>query len=75
MSHQSLIVDLRISADDYLLHYQGQVKQVSCLSRDGRRVRFPTKILQPFVTRGGIHGTFTIEFDNDNKFVSIKRLA
>ncbi|EAR08380.1 DUF2835 domain-containing protein [Reinekea blandensis] len=75
MSNQTLIVDLQISADDYLLHYQGHVKQVSCVSRDGRRVQFPTKILQPFVTRSGIHGVFAIEFDRENRFVSIKRLA
>ncbi|MEX2321659.1 MAG: DUF2835 family protein [Saccharospirillum sp.] len=33
---QHLIVDLYISADDYLRHYKGQVSQVVCEARDGR---------------------------------------
>jgi hypothetical protein len=72
---QHLIVDLYISADEYLRHYKGQVSQVVCEARDGRRVRFPSSILQRFVTRSGIHGSFRIDFDDANKLVSVKRIA
>ncbi|WP_320823395.1 DUF2835 domain-containing protein [Reinekea sp.] len=70
-----LIVDLVISADEYLKHYKGAVTQVSAFSRDGRRVRFPTAILQPFVTREGIRGTFAIHFDATHKFVNIEKVG
>jgi hypothetical protein len=70
-----LIVDLHISSDEFLLHYQGNVKQVSCVSRDGRQVRFPTNILQPFVEHTGIHGTFVIYFDKFYKFEKIERIS
>lgn len=72
---QTLIVDLHISADEYLRHYQGSAKQVVCIARDGRRVRFPTNILQRFVSHGGIQGAFRIEIDDDSKLVSILRIA
>ncbi|MFG1496390.1 DUF2835 domain-containing protein [Saccharospirillum sp. HFRX-1] len=72
---QTLIVDLYISADDYLRHYQGSVKNVSCESRDGRRVRFPSGILQRFVTRNGIQGSFSLEVDDNFKLIGIRRIA
>lgn len=72
---QSLIVDLYISAEDYLRHYQGSVHQVVCEARDGRRVRFPTSILQRFVGHGGIQGSFRIEIDDNNKLLGIQRIA
>lgn len=74
MSH-TLIVDLYISAEDYLRHYQGSVRQVSCEARDGRRVRFPTAILQRFVTHNGIQGSFKLEVDDDFKLIGIRRIA
>lgn len=72
---QTLIVDLHISADDYLRHYQGSVSQVSCEARDGRRVRFPSAILQRFVTHNGIRGSFALEVDDQFKLVGIRRIA
>lgn len=72
---QSIIVDLYISADEYLRHYQGNVHNVVCQARDGRRVRFPSRILQRFVSHGGVQGSFRIEFDDNNKLVGVRRLA
>ncbi|PTY37315.1 hypothetical protein BGP77_05090 [Saccharospirillum sp. MSK14-1] len=72
---QTLIVDLYISADDYLRHYQGSVKSVSCESRDGRRVQFPSGILQRFVTRNGVRGSFSLEVDDNFKLIGIRRIA
>lgn len=69
-----LIVDLRITPDELLKHYQGVAKVVNATSRDGRRVQFPTNILQPFITRNGICGAFVIGFDENNKFAGIERL-
>ncbi|WP_320822395.1 DUF2835 domain-containing protein [Reinekea sp.] len=71
----TLIVDLVISADEYLKHYKGSVTQVSAFSRDGRRVRFPTAILKPFVSLEGIRGTFAIHFDAAHKFVNIVKVS
>ncbi len=73
-SPEKLIVDIHIPADEFLRHYQGSVKQVACVSRDGRKVRFPTNILQPFIAHDGIHGSFCIYFDRHHKFEKIERL-
>jgi hypothetical protein len=74
MSTSSLTVDIHIPADDYLQHYQGSVHSVSCISREGKRVQFPSRILQPYVGHDGIHGAFIIYFDRFHKFERIERL-
>lgn len=76
MSSQLLriCVDLRVSADEYLKFYRGEAHVVTCRSRDGRTIQFPVKILNPFLTRDGVSGSFEIQFDAQGKFVAIARL-
>ncbi len=71
---KEIIVSLRISRDDYLAFYQGQVHNVVAMASDGRNVRFPASILKGMVGHEGIHGTFCIRFGADNKFVDIRRI-
>ena len=75
MSNPSIIVDLAISADEYLRVYQGSAKLVSAIAIDGRRVQFPANILQKMVTREGIHGRFIIEFSAEGKFQRIEKIG
>ena len=69
-----VFVDLTISADEYLKLYQGKTTIVNATARDGRKVHFPANILVPFVTREGIHGSFCINYDANNRFQHIQRL-
>ncbi len=68
-----IFFSLSISAEEYLPYYRGQVKDVRVKSHDGRTVRFPANILRPFVGRDGIHGSFVLEYDQNNKFKGIRR--
>lgn len=70
---QTLLVDLDISPEDYLRHYKGSANKVICTARDGRKIQFPTGILQCFVTRDGIHGSFRLEIDDKHKLMSVSR--
>lgn len=54
--------------------YQGSARSVIAESRNGEKIRFPAKILVPFVERDGIKGSFIIHYDEDNKFKQIRRL-
>lgn len=71
--NESIIVDISISADEYLRYYAGSAQNIVARSRDGRTVRFPANILQRFVTRSGISGSFAIQFGADGKFQAIER--
>ena len=69
------IVSLNISADEYLKLYQGTARSVYTHTIEGRSIRFPANILQPFVTHNGIRGTFAIQFDRNHRFIGIKPLG
>lgn len=69
----NVVVDLSISADQYVRHYRAPGAVVLARSRDGRKVQFPASILQRFVTHAGISGCFDIQFDAQGRFVSIER--
>lgn len=70
----SVIIDLRIPAQEYLKVYEGAAESVLVRARDGRKIRFPAHILKRFITRSGIEGSFVIDFDQRMKFQSIRRL-
>lgn len=72
---QSIVVDLRISADEWLRLYRGEALNVVARARDGRTVRFPAGILRPFVSHDGVYGSFMIEFSQDGKFSRVERLG
>jgi hypothetical protein len=71
---QHIVVDISLSSDEYLAHYRQQVRDVIAISRDGRRVRFPSSLLQPYLLHNGIQGSFRISFTDSGKFNSIERL-
>lgn len=72
---QAIEVYLNINAKKYLLLYKGVARNVLATSVDGRSVRFPAKILQPFVTRSGVNGRFLIHFSDDGRFSHIQQLT
>ncbi|PUA30043.1 MAG: hypothetical protein B0W54_05810 [Cellvibrio sp. 79] len=72
---KSIIVNIAISAEEFQRLYEGNVKTVFAHSIDGRSIRFPAGILRPFVLHTGVRGTFEIEFDEENRFKTIKRLG
>ncbi len=71
----SIDVTLRIDAQEFVRHYAGAVRNVVARADDGRTLRFPTSILQPYVSRDGISGRFRIYFDARGRFERIERLA
>lgn len=72
---RSLVVNLKIAADDYQRMYSGSVTHVAAVSVDGYSIHFPANILRPFVTLEGIRGRFIIRFDGENRFQAIDRLV
>ena len=66
---------LTMPAELYLNYYQGKAQAVMVETLDGRTLQFPAQVLQRFVTHAGIHGLFEIEFDEQNKFVDIRRVS
>ncbi len=70
----SLTISLNIPATEYLRFYKGTGKTVVTTADDGRQVQFPAEKLRPFVTREGVHGHFELVFDDNQKFVSLRKM-
>lgn len=68
-------VSLNIPSHRFLAYYEGTVEDVVTMASDGRRVRFPARVLRPYLTHRGIFGTFVITFDSRHRFQSIERVA
>jgi hypothetical protein len=63
-----------LSRDEYLRYYQGAAAAIVAPAEDGTRVQFPANALRPFVTEGGVSGSFLLITDDNNKMVELKKL-
>ena len=66
---------LAISAGDYLAYYRGEVREVAVRAADGRSIRSPANILRPFLSHTGVNGEFALQYDEQNRFVGIRKLG
>ena len=66
---------LNIPADDYLDYYRGALKHVQVRCRTGQTVQFPASLLQKFVTPEGVHGSFVLQCDQNNKCIDLRRMT
>jgi len=64
---------LHISSLEYLPYYRGEVRNVLARCADGRTVQFPATLLTPFVSSGGIRGSFVLTCDDDGKGAQLQR--
>jgi hypothetical protein len=66
---------MRISPEEYLRYYRGEVTAVVAETSSGLTVQFPASRLRPFVTRGGIEGRFLLLCDDSNRCLDLRRLG
>lgn len=66
---------LNIPHDVLLSYYEGTARAVMVKSMDGRSIQFPANILRRFVTDEGVQGIFEMEFDENNRFVDMRRVG
>ncbi len=71
MNH--FVFNLNISAQVYLQYYRGTVNKVVATCSDGKTVQFPAGLLTPFVTSGGVRGSFVLTSGDDGKGAALKR--
>jgi len=66
---------LHLSADEYLQYYEGVAKAIQVRSHCGKIIQFSAEKMRKFVLQDGVHGEFIIQLDEQNKFLSIRRLT
>lgn len=72
---QRFVFDLSITADEWMAYYRGAARHVVATARDGRRVKFPARHLQRFVSREGVRGTFEMLLDDNHDMVGFERVG
>lgn len=70
----SLVLDIALSAEQFLAVYQGRANRILVRSRDGRRVSVPAHHFRAFLTHEGIHGSFELEFSAAGELLKLQRL-
>ena len=66
---------LALPAGDYLAHYRQFAHEILVRAEDGRDVKFPANRLRRFVSREGVYGVFEIRFDDEDRFISLRRVS
>lgn len=67
--------NLHLSAEEYLQYYEGAAKAIQVRSFCGKLIQFPADKMREFVLKEGIQGTFVMRLDENNKFLSVKKIS
>ncbi len=65
---------LHLNKDQYRQYYRGEITQVQVVDDQHRTIRFPAAMLREHVGHDGVHGEFILEYDQNNRFISLKRV-
>lgn len=65
---------LHLSAEEYLQYYEGIARSIQVRSRCGKTIQFPADKMREFVLKDGVHGSFIIQLNENNKLLSIRRI-
>jgi len=70
---KTFTVTLSISKADYERLYRGQARTVLARDSQGTTLQFPALSLRQFLSHDGIHGTFVIRVNDNNRLLDIRR--
>ncbi|MDH5358226.1 MAG: DUF2835 domain-containing protein [Gammaproteobacteria bacterium] len=65
---------LKLTQEQALRYYQGSARAVVVRAENGQRVQFPAEHIRQFIDQDGVQGYFSIQFDDNQKLIGIKRL-
>ncbi|MEM6985600.1 MAG: DUF2835 family protein [Pseudomonadota bacterium] len=68
------VVDLALDEERWLQFYRRPGQVIVARARNGQRIQFPAERMREFVTATGIHGSFKLTVDQDNRLQRIERL-
>ncbi len=65
---------LNISREQAMRYYQGTARFVVVTANNGQKIQFPAEHIRSFIGQEGIEGRFSIQFDDNNKLIGLRRL-
>jgi len=70
----SVIFSVAIGPEDWLDYYRHSAASVLVTAEDGRRVRFPARLLHRHASRDGVRGRFRLLYDGEGRQRGLERL-
>ena len=64
---------MAISAEEASCYYRGTARFVVVTAENGQKLQFPAQYIRPFLNQPGVKGLSSIQFDDDNKFIALKK--
>jgi len=64
-----------LSASEAERYYRGTARFVVVQAETGQKIQFPAQHIRPFIDQYGVKGYFSIEFDDNHKLLSLKKLS
>jgi uncharacterized protein DUF2835 len=65
---------LNLPPDEALRYYQGKARFIIVTAENGQRIQFPADHIRPFINQSGVQGYFSIQFDDNNKLLKLRRI-
>ena len=66
---------MAISADEASRYYRGTARFVVVTAENGQKLQFPAQHIRQFIDQLGVRGLFSIQFDDNNKLIGLKKLS
>lgn len=66
---------LAIPAHQMARYYQGTANDVQVRADTGEQLKFAARHLRSFLTPQGVHGRFELQTDENQRFLSLKKLS
>jgi hypothetical protein len=66
---------LEIPAHQMARYYQGSASDVQVRADNGQRLKFAARHLRSFLTPQGVYGRFELQTDENQRFLSLKKLS
>ncbi len=70
----SITFPLHIESNEVQKYYRGEALSVLATSFNGVKVQFPANLILPYVTHNGIQGHFVLEYGDDGKAISLRKI-
>lgn len=65
---------LTLSHEEIMLMYQGHARRLVVRTEQGLTLELGLEKIRPFVTLSGVSGYFSLQTQDDHRFVSLKRI-
>ena len=56
-------------------YYKGLFTSIQVLTHTGQTLQLPARHIRNFMTPSGVEGLFELHLDNNNKFISLQKIA